>query len=301
MLKALRKRLIDLASDNRSGAAEILRMAVEIYDQAAAEFEGSPRSVASNDEAQAVLSEISQALLGAHGDMAPLFNLVRVTEQSSLSAGSAAERLYAAARAASRYAEFAGAAADTAARNMAGLIPNGARILTHSRSSTVAAAFRAAHLGGKALELIATESRPICEGRILAQDMAALGIRVSLIADAAVALFMDSVDLIVVGADKVTPEGLTNKIGTYLIALAAREAKKPVYAIADTSKFIAGGASPPRVRHDPDELWPAAPPEIQVANEYFEETPLALLSGIVTEDGVLSPLEAAERAMRQQV
>jgi translation initiation factor 2B subunit (eIF-2B alpha/beta/delta family) len=183
------------------------------------------------------------------------------------------------------------------------LIRDGARVFTHSRSSTVLAAFVEAKRAGTNLSVVVTESRPMLEGRALAAALASASVPVTLIADAAASAAMDEVDLVMLGADQITPVNLVNKIGTQMIALAARERGLPVYAVSDSSKFIREdyfGATIRRFRNA-DEMWSGPPPGVTVVNSYFEPTPLALFTGIVTEDGVLSITEAARRAEKASI
>jgi translation initiation factor 2B subunit (eIF-2B alpha/beta/delta family) len=83
-----------------------------------------------------------------------------------------------------------------------------------------------------------------------------------------------------------------------MIVLAARERDLPVYSLCDSSKFICRDYSGLANRDAPPaaELWPDAPPGIALTNRYFEPTPLAYFTGIITEDGVLTIEEAARRA-----
>jgi translation initiation factor 2B subunit (eIF-2B alpha/beta/delta family) len=140
------------------------------------------------------------------------------------------------------------------------------------------------------------------EGHKLASELASKGIDVTVIADATASLFIERAgliaNLILVGADKVTPEYVVNKIGTRMIALAARERGLPVYAICDTSKFIAFDylADGTRDQRNADEQWPDAPEGVAVVNSYFEPTALADFTGVITELGVLSAAEASTLA-----
>jgi translation initiation factor eIF-2B subunit delta len=200
--------------------------------------------------------------------------------------------------AAFRFIEETKEAAHASALHAADFIHNGVIVLTHSRSSTVSEAFVEARLADRTFAVIATESRPMLEGRTVAESLSRKGIRVTLIADAAASLMMDEVNLILVGADQVRPEVLINKIGTHVIALAAREKKLPVYAACDGSKFISkeysDGLEPNK--RTASELWASAPPGIDIVNRYFEAVPIELFTGIITEAGVLSIDEASRRA-----
>jgi translation initiation factor eIF-2B subunit delta len=178
------------------------------------------------------------------------------------------------------------------------LINEGSIVLTHSRSSTVLAAFERARLLGRNFSVVATESRPGLEGRQLAGSLAQIGVSVSLVADAAAAQGLEHATFALVGADTITPKFLVNKIGTKMIALAARELNRPLYALADTSKLInmAELSDAGRDLHGADELWPDRPDGVEIVNRYFEPTPLAYFTKIITEDGPLDPSEVRRLA-----
>jgi translation initiation factor eIF-2B subunit delta len=228
--------------------------------------------------------------------MAPLINLANAVIRAANSATSACEVLKLAAGAACEFMRQCNRAATTAAANAAGLVRDGAIVLTHSRSSTIPQI--EAHSAGTKFSVIVTESRPLLEGRTLATALTRQGLNVTLIADASVASVLETVTCVLLGADRVTPLILENKIGTRLVALAAAEQRVPVFAVADSSKFI----NPPDPRalaeceRPPDELWPDAPDGVLVLNRYFEETSLHHFTGIITEDGVLAPEDASRRA-----
>jgi len=198
--------------------------------------------------------------------------------------------------AAARFVEEATRAASATATHAANLIDEGARVLTHSRSSTVLRAFAQARRAGKNFSIVATESRPLFEGRTLAEALVKEGVPVTLIIDAAATIAIQEIDLVLAGADAITPVSVINKVGTRMIALAARETGIRVFSVCDTSKFICEDCLAPERDHPAAELWPDAPAEVGITNHYFESTPLAWFTEIVTEHGVLSSDEAAQRA-----
>lgn len=285
-----------IASDNTSGAAEILRRAGAVFTLL---DDGVSEHDADNFElAQQTVIETCTALVFAQFDMTPLLRLASAALSAARIATDARGSLKYAEDAALKFIASAERAAHDAALHSATLIRDGATVLTYSRSSTVLAAFVEAKRAGRDFSVVATESRPMLEGRALAEAVVSHDIPVTLIADAAASLAMDGVDLVMVGADKITPVNLVNKIGTRMIALAARERGLPLYAVCDSSKFIREDYFGATIRHlgSPDELWPDAPRGVVVVNRYFEPTPLACFTGIVTEAGVLSITEAARRA-----
>ena len=290
-----------IASDNTSGAAEILRQAGAAFTLLSAA--PTKQSEASFEQAQRAILDACTALALAQSDMTPLLRLASAALSASRMATDAHDCLNLAERAALTFIASADRAAEDAAAHSASLIRDGATVLTHSRSSTVLSAFVEAKRAGRNFSVIATESRPMLEGRSVAAAVAAENIPVTLIADAAASLAMDGVDLVMLGADKITPVNLVNKIGTRMIALAARERKLTLYAVCDSSKFIREDYLGAKLRQSrsSDELWREAPRGVVVLNSYFERTPLECFSGIVTEDGLLSITDAARRAVEASI
>ena len=289
-----------IASDNTSGAAEILRRAGAVFTL----LNTSLGQVTDTSElAQQAVIQTCIALALAQPDMSALLRLASAAFSAARIATGARETLEAAQEAALNFIENAERGTRGAALHGAALIRDGATVLTHSRSSTALAAFLEAKRRGSDFSVVATESRPMLEGRVLAKAIASQDIRVTLIADAAASLAMEHVDLVMVGADKITPVNLVNKIGTRMIVLAARERDLPVYALCDTSKFIREDYFGVGIRDlgGTNELWTKAPRGVAVANRCFEPTPLAFFTGIITEDGALPIKEVARRAKQAAI
>lgn len=183
------------------------------------------------------------------------------------------------------------------------LLQDGMTIMTISKSSSVLAAVEAALRSGERLKAIVCESRPLCEGVSVAESWAAAGAEVTLITDAQAAVFMPQADVVLVGADAIDMEGVHNKAGTRLLALAAQEVGVPFYALADSSKISPGPLAD--LVHPGKALvqdlgeekgveevtagWAgrAASGNVTVRNVYFEAAPLPLVKAVVTENGVL--------------
>ena len=174
-------------------------------------------------------------------------------------------------------------------------------VFTISDSSTVADVV----LGVGAKNVVVTESRPQMEGRNLAERLAGEGVNVLLVVDAAAAMFMESADVVVVGADSVLYDGgFVNKVGTRTVALAARDQGVPFYVVCSTSKFNVMnylGRGVELEEKDPAEV--AELEGVNVRNPYFEVVPGRLVTGMITEMGVMEPLDIRRRMeeMRKQV
>jgi methylthioribose-1-phosphate isomerase len=188
----------------------------------------------------------------------------------------------------------------------AGLVPAGARILTHCNAGALATAgygtalgvIRAAHEQGKVALVWVDETRPVMQGsRLTAWECVRDGIPHRLVADVAAASLMarGQVDLVVTGADRIAANGDTaNKIGTYSLAVLARHHGVPFYVAAPFSTIdpaIASGEAIPIEERDAAEVrrvgaQRTAPEASPVFNPAFDVTPAAFIAAIVTERGV---------------
>jgi methylthioribose-1-phosphate isomerase len=191
----------------------------------------------------------------------------------------------------------------------AGLVPAGARILTHCNAGALATAgygtalgvVRSAHRDGKVALVWVDETRPVMQGsRLTAWECVREGIPHRLVADVVAASLMarGEVDLVVTGADRIAANGDTaNKIGTYALAVLARHHGVPFYVAAPTSTIdptLASGADIPIEERDAAEVRgvggrPTAPAATPVYNPAFDVTPGSLITAIVTERGVFRP------------
>ncbi|EFO79576.1 initiation factor 2B related protein [Oscillochloris trichoides DG-6] len=240
------------------------------------------------------LLEAGWMLIRAHPTMAPLVNLVNALLWKIDAATSFTEGQQVIEAAVTEFKRrlhvHEAAIAETALR----LIPEDAQIVTNGRSTTVRAALGHAQRAGRRFRVICAEGRPACEGRIMAQELAASGISTTLVVDALAVVLAGESQLVLVGADHLSPEGLMNKVGTYGMVLSANAAGVPVYALCSSEKFLPPAYHPPQqARWPAEQVWPEVPENIQVANVYFDSTPLHALAGIVTEQGV-QPTEGIE-------
>jgi methylthioribose-1-phosphate isomerase len=183
------------------------------------------------------------------------------------------------------------------AEHAARLLEPGTRALTHCNTGglatggygTALGALRAAWEHGRVAHVLADETRPLLQGaRLTAWELEALGIPHAVIVDSAAASFMAAgeVDCVLVGADRIAANGdVANKIGTYGLAVAAAHHALPFYVVAPTSTVdpeTPTGAEIPIEERAPDEVTAS----FAARNPAFDVTPAALVSAIVTEEGV---------------
>ena len=197
-------------------------------------------------------------------------------------------------------------------RHGAPLIADGARVMTHCNAGALATAghgtalgvIRSARDAGKSISVIANETRPYLQGaRLTAWEMVQENIPVTLVTDNMAGHLMQRgrVDVLVVGADRIAANGDTaNKIGTYTLAVLAERHRIPFYVAAPLSTIdlaIADGSGIPIEERDPAEVTGfrgvrCAPEGVSVANPAFDVTPAALITGLITEKGVISRPDA---------
>ncbi len=163
---------------------------------------------------------------------------------------------------------------------------------------TALAPVYAAHDAGIEVHVWVSETRPRNQGLLTAWELRQAGIPHTLFADNAAGLLMmqGRVDLVIVGADRIAANGDTaNKVGTYLKALAARAHGVPFYVAAPVSTIdfdCPNGAAIPIEERDADEFGPKlSRGNTPAANPAFDVTPAALVTGIITERGIVAPGE----------
>jgi methylthioribose-1-phosphate isomerase len=203
-------------------------------------------------------------------------------------------------------------------RNGAGLVPNDKTVLTHCNAGALATAghgtalgvIRAAVSAGKKIDVFADETRPFLQGaRLTAWELDQDGIPTTLITDNMAGHFLRSgrIGCVVVGADRIAANGdVANKIGTYSVAVLAKENGVPFYVAAPISTLdltLASGDLIPieqRAAVEVTEVFgvPVAPKGIRVENPAFDVTPARYVTGIITERGIArAPYEASLRAL----
>jgi len=173
------------------------------------------------------------------------------------------------------------------------LIKNNYIIYTHCHSSTVEAILERAKKEGKRFEVHVTETRPNYQGRITATNLARRGIRVRYFVDSAALIAIKNADLMLIGADLITPFGeVANKIGSGLFAKVANMLDIPVYVAAHALKFDAKatyGMISSMESRGAKEVWRHHPKNIRIANPAFEFIDKENITSIISEFGLVSP------------
>ncbi|MHA2391663.1 MAG: S-methyl-5-thioribose-1-phosphate isomerase [Promethearchaeota archaeon] len=199
-------------------------------------------------------------------------------------------------------------------KNGAELLNDGDVVLTHCNAGSLAtvqygtalAPVRSAIEKGKKIKVIADETRPRLQGaRLTAYELHYDKIPVNVISDTSSGLLMKlgKINKVIVGTDRVTSDAVFNKIGTYLVALAAKDNNVPFYVAAPTSTLslhetVEDVTIEQRDSHEVSNILgkvQIVPDGVECLNYAFDITPFKLVTGIITEDGVFTHKELLEK------
>ena len=276
-----------IATDREHGSAYISIRALEVLrDRAGAYATGTKEA----DDSTEALRHLAQDLLEARPSMAALRNRINHVMQDT-----APDHAPSAVEDAAHAAVHRALQADTdTAERAAGYIADRA-VLTLSRSGTVLDAL----LGADPLprRVFVAESRPDREGVVVAETLADAGLDVTLLSDAGMAMLLSKnvVDVVLVGADTVLATGaLVNKTGTRMAALAAKHESVPFYTTMATDKVATHDT--PQLEDGPPAALYSGDAALDVRNPTFDVTPAGLISGYITEQGILHASEIRDLA-----
>ena len=277
------ERLQAIIDDKHSGATELGRLALH----ALADF----TQVCVLNEADAYKNELlnfGMALQQSRASIAPLYNLVgswcqwleaekesNLTSLREIAFNTALDQIYQSEQASTKIAA-----------HVYELINEDSVVFTHSVSSTVLSCFQA--LVDKSIKAIITQAAPSNGGERIADFLAKLAISADYITDAQMGIFISKADVVLVGADTILADGvIVNNAGTYLLALAAREAQVPFYVCAESVKNSSLTMEAAYLEEmDGAELNLPKFPHISPRNIYFDITPGNLITAWVNEHGV---------------
>src|SRR4030095_10404002 len=285
-----------LQTDNVSGATTLVELALDILETFATQDASQTphefvttlatlvNAVLAAQPSMAVMISLAQQVLQACPDDLPL-TTVRQQLQQTLAAFRCDLR----------------SSTEALCQWALAVLPPQSTVLTYSNSATVIAALRYAHDHGRIRRVLLSESRPAYDGRPQALALLEDGIAVEYSIDMALFERLAEATVVMVGADAVFPEHLVNKLGTRALVQLARLQGIPCFSLCTANKFLPTAATALwRITDHPrQEVWPEAPDGLAISNRYFDTTPLALLSGIVSDQGIYTP-EALRLLLQQQ-
>ncbi len=284
-----------LRRDSRSGAEEIALRALNLLMDAITEAVPEDR-----EDYEAWLVRIARDVIAAQPSMGVLFRLVNdmLWAQDEETEGEAIRQ--SALRFLQQYREHEMRAMQEVIEHAAPQLGTLSDIMTYSRSSTVLRVLAGMREGGWRPRVFCSEGRPMLEGQTLANELAGAGLRVIFGVDMALFEWLEEVEALVLGADTLAAGGLVNKVGTAELVQAARRHDIPRIVLCTTRKLLpADYLTSLRFREGPpEEIMPASDEAISIRNQYFDLTPLAQLSMVITEKGVMERSELMDAFAR---
>ena len=281
-----------IREDLQSGAAEIALRAITVFQSVLA----GPES-ANPETLKEALNYTVEELLNAQPAMAPLFYLCNSVLLAISNSKTVAEIDKDCQDALQNFERTLCDSAAEIAEKVFELIPPGELVFAYSFSSTVVSSLLNARAKGRYFRVACTESRPSLEGRKLAKQLSQGNLEVIHTFDSAMSLVLPNCKAAFMGCDCVGIPGVVNKVGSYMLALACKELKIPLYVLAGSEKIVGEDRLFEFERHERpgEEIWQslqmdgkdAIPKGVRVLNHQFELVPLNLVTGIVTEKGVL--------------
>jgi ribose 1,5-bisphosphate isomerase len=172
-------------------------------------------------------------------------------------------------------------------------IKNGMIVFTHCHSSTVISILKLAKSLGKKFEVHNTETRPLFQGRVTAQELSKAGIKITHYIDSAARLALKKSDIMLIGCDAITSEGkVINKIGSELFAEIANNYDVPIYVCTNSWKFDPAtvfGFEETIEKRSSIEIWKDKPKNVKIDNHIFEIVKPSLITGVISELGIFKP------------
>jgi ribose 1,5-bisphosphate isomerase len=279
------------------GASRIARAAVEALLLAAEKYQGSDPG-----DFALYMRRVAEVLVSTRPTAVTLPNAVNYVVSALRGARGSVEELRGLVVERCRsFISYIDSALDRIAEIGSRVLSSGDVVLTHCNSLAAIKVIARAHERKGLSRVYATETRPRFQGLTTYRMLSQAGVEVVLIPDSAVRYVMREVDKVVVGADAIAANGaVVNKIGTSLIALAARERGVDFYVAAETYKFSPYTLIGELVEIEEREASEVVPadllakhPLLSVRNPAFDVTAPEYVTGIITELGVFPPAAAA--------
>lgn len=175
-------------------------------------------------------------------------------------------------------------------------------IFTHCHSWLVEQILKRAKENKKNFEVFNTETRPLFQGRITAQELLKANIPTTMVVDSSAGFLISHysgkelmIDKIILGADAILPDGsIINKIGSFTVSLVAYNEKVPLYIAASLLKYHSNSWIKIEKRK-PQEIWKKAPKKLDLINFAFDKVPEKYITGIICEAGIIKPEEVKNK------
>jgi eIF-2B alpha/beta/delta-like uncharacterized protein len=283
----IKNKIKKIKSDNISGsielstdAAEVLIFLVENYD------------IDSSLELINLINKTAYELIKAQPSMASIFNLGNIITLSTSNLRDIDKIKENLNKICQKFIENLKLSMKQISKTALKLLDDDITIITHSYSSTLLNTLVYAKKFGFNIKIICTESRPMNEGVKLASLLGKKGLEVKLVVDSCIYSFLQESDMIFVGADSISLNGIINKIGTCGLAISAKHYKKKFYVLCSLDKILPKEYQLIyKYKNNPREIISNSIKNVEAVNYYFDLTPLEFIDGFVSERGVLSKVD----------
>ncbi len=277
------------------GAGRIARAAASALGEFAENYQGDSRN-----EFLRSLSDAAKRLISTRPTAISLNNAVQLTLR-----GVESQQDFKFARAlviknAAQFVENSNSAVERIGQLAPSVLERPGNAITICNSSAAVSAMVACHRAGKITRVYACETRPRRQGLITARELAEAKVPVTLIVDSAMRYVMPEISVAFVGTDTLESDGsVINKIGTHLLAATARDHNVPFYACAETYKFLPASKIGRRVEIEKRSVREVVaeseiPGGVEIFNPVFDRVPPELVTGIITEAGIVKPVDAVQ-------
>lgn len=275
------------------GAGRIARAAAQALGDYAREAPEAPLS-----DFLAGLSKSAERLISTRPTAISLHNAVRMTLKGVDKARDFSTARSLVIASADAFVANSNSAVERIGQFALPLMQKPGKAITICNSSAAISAIVACHRAGLVTGVYACETRPKRQGLITARELAEAKVPVTLIVDSAMRYVMPEVAIAFVGTDTLESDGsVINKIGTHLLAATARDCGVPFYACAETYKFLPASKIGRRVEIEKRSSREVVanmeiPGGVEIFNPVFDRVPPELVTGIITEVGVVGPADA---------
>jgi ribose 1,5-bisphosphate isomerase len=186
------------------------------------------------------------------------------------------------------------------------VIASGDKVFTHCHSGTVVKIFVGAKKNKKKFQVFQSETRPLYQGHKTAVNLVKAKIKDTLVVDSSAASIIVGladpkvkINKVIIGCDSISRDGsCVNKVGSYAIALAAKQKNIPVYIATQTLKMNEDAKNLKMIKieeREAREVWDKAPKGLKIFNPAFDRIPSELITGFITEFGVIEPKKMFEK------
>jgi translation initiation factor 2B subunit (eIF-2B alpha/beta/delta family) len=163
------------------------------------------------------------------------------------------------------------------------------RVMVISNSTLIRKSLDVVLAKEKKIEVTCLKSHPPDEGIVLAEYLEKRGAKVRIAADTQAGLFMEEVNFVLIGADRIIEDEIVNKSGTLSLCLTARHYNIPVYLVVETAKILLEQDRAVKFKNrDTKEIYDNGKNDIKVENYYFERVPLKYIDKIICEEGIFA-------------